>query len=79
MFLIALALIRLRQRDPHHPRPFRVPLYPVMPVVLALMCLGLFWSSVSYAGSGSLLGLLVLVLGLPLCRLRKRGAGNASA
>src|SRR5690554_2570248 len=26
MFLTALALIRLRQRYPHHPRPFRVPL-----------------------------------------------------
>ena len=71
MFLTALALIRLRQRDPHHPRPFRVPLYPVMPLILALMCLGLFWSSVAYAGTGSLLGLLVLLLGLPLCWLRR--------
>lgn len=72
MFLTGLALIRLRQRDPHHPRPFRVPLYPVLPLILALMCLGLFWSSVNYAGTGSLLGLLVLLLGLPLCWLRRR-------
>lgn len=72
MFLTALALIRLRQRDPHHHRPFRVPLYPVMPLILALVCLGLFWSSVVYAGTGSLLGLLVLLLGLPLCWLRRR-------
>lgn len=71
MFLTALALIRLRQRDPQHPRPFRVPLYPVMPLILALMCLGLFWSSVAYAGTGTLLGLLVLLLGLPLCWLRR--------
>lgn len=77
MFLTGLALIRLRQRDPHHPRPFRVPLYPVLPLVLALMCLGLFWSSVSYAGAGSLLGLVVLVLGLPLCWLRRRQRGRA--
>lgn len=75
MFLTGLALIRLRQRDPHHPRPFRVPLYPVMPLVLCMMCLGLFWSSVNYAGTGSLLGLLVLVLGLPLCWLRRRDTG----
>ena len=72
MFMTALALIRLRQRDPHHHRPFRVPLYPIMPLLLALMCLGLFWSSVVYAGAGSLLGLVVLVLGLPLCWLRRR-------
>lgn len=74
MFLTALALIRLRQRDPQHVRPFKVPLYPLMPLLLALMCLGLFWSSVAYAGAGSLLGLLVLVLGLPLCWLRRRGS-----
>lgn len=72
MFLTALALIRLRRLDPDHPRPFRVPLYPLMPLVLALMCLGLFWSSVNYAGAGSLLGLVVLLLGLPLCWLRRR-------
>lgn len=72
MMMIALALIRLRQRDPSHPRPFRVPLYPVMPLVLALVCLGLFWSSLLYAGAGSILGLVVLVLGLPLCWLRRR-------
>ncbi len=72
MLLTALALIRLRQRDPSHARPFRVPLYPLMPLVLAAMCLGLFWSSVVYAGAGSLLGLLVLAAGLPLCWLRRR-------
>ena len=72
MLLTGLALIRLRQKDPGHPRPFRVPLYPVMPLLLAAMCLGLFWSSVVYAGAGSLLGLLVLALGLPLCWLKRR-------
>lgn len=77
MFLTALALIRLRQRDPHHPRPFRAPLYPVLPLLLALMCLGLFWSSVVYAGAGSFLGLVVLVLGLPLCWLRRRRGQGA--
>ena len=79
MFLTALALIRLRQRDPRHERPFRVPLYPVMPLLLALVCLGLFWSSVVYAGAGSLLGLLVLVVGLPLCWLRRRSGASATS
>jgi len=72
MALTALALIRLRQRDPHHARPFRVPLYPVLPLLLALVCLGLFWSSVVYAGAGSVLGLVVLGLGLSLCWLRRQ-------
>lgn len=78
MALTALALIRLRRIDRDHPRPFRVPLYPVMPLLLAVVCLGLFWSSVAYAGAGTLLGLLVLVLGLPLCWLRRRSAMSSA-
>lgn len=73
MCLTALGLIRLRRKEPGHHRPFHVPLYPVLPLLLAMVCLGLCWSSVAYAGSGSLLGLLVLGLGLPLWWLRRRG------
>ena len=47
--------------------------------LLALGCLGLCWSSVVYAGAGSLLGLLVLVFGLPLCWLRRRSVAAGKA
>jgi APA family basic amino acid/polyamine antiporter len=39
--VVALGVLVLRVTDPDHPRPFRVPGYPVTPLVAALACLGL--------------------------------------
>src|SRR5262245_1079672 len=39
--LVSLGVIVLRRREPDRPRPFRVPGYPVTPIVSALACLGL--------------------------------------
>lgn len=72
MFLTACALMVLRWRDPQRRRPFRVPLYPLTPLVFAFTCLGLCWSSIQYAGAGTLLGLAVLAAGLPLVWLQRR-------
>jgi amino acid transporter len=62
--LTGAALFVLRRRDPGAPRPFRVPLYPLMPVVFLLACAFLLWSSIAYAGLGAVAGLVVLALGL---------------
>ena len=70
MLLTTLALIRLRRCDPDRPRPFQVPLYPVVPLLFAAVCAGLLWSSTRYAGPGAIVGLLVLAAGLPLLWLR---------
>jgi len=72
MFLSACAVMVLRHRDAGRARPFRVPLYPLTPILFAAICLALFWSSVQYAGAGSLLGLAVLSAGLPLVWLQRR-------
>ncbi|SAI67082.1 amino acid permease [Bordetella ansorpii] len=77
MMLVALALIKLRQREPSQPRPFKVPLYPLTPILLALTCAGLVWSSSVYAGVGSLLGLAVLALGVPALYFLRRGHAPA--
>jgi APA family basic amino acid/polyamine antiporter len=39
--LVSLGVIALRVREPNAPRPFKVPFYPVTPIVSALACLGL--------------------------------------
>jgi APA family basic amino acid/polyamine antiporter len=39
--LVSLGVIVLRKRDPERPRPFRVPGYPVTPILSALACFGL--------------------------------------
>jgi amino acid transporter len=62
--LSGFAVILLRIRRPDLPRPFRVPLYPVLPLVFVAGCLFVFWSSVEYVRLGAMAGVGVLVLGL---------------
>lgn len=61
--LTALSLIILRVREPHVPRPFRVPLYPLTPLVFAATSGYLLYSSLAYTGIGALVGVAVLALG----------------
>ncbi|SDE88846.1 APC family permease [Phytopseudomonas seleniipraecipitans] len=71
MCVTALSLLRLRRLQPDRMRPFSVPLYPLMPLLFAASCLGLFWASTLYAGAGALLGLVILGAGLPLLLLQR--------
>jgi len=66
-FLLSTAsLLVLRSRDPHRDRPFRVPFYPVTPLLFCVVCAYLLYSSLTYTGIGSLVGVLVIALGIPL-------------
>jgi amino acid transporter len=47
--LAAAALIVLRIRRPEVERPFRVPFYPVLPIVFCLSCLFMIYASLSWA------------------------------
>lgn len=49
--LVGIGLFILRARYPNVERPFRVPLYPVLPIAFILTCAYLFHSSVTYAQS----------------------------
>jgi amino acid transporter len=49
LFLVGVAVMWLRQNDPLAPRPFRVPLYPLLPLVFCAACGWLTYSSISYA------------------------------
>ncbi len=42
--IVCLTVIYLRRSHPHLPRGFRVPLYPVVPVLGILFCFGLIYS-----------------------------------
>ncbi len=57
------AVILLRRRHPELPRPFRVPLYPWLPLVFVASCLFVLWSSLAYVRLGALLGVAVLAIG----------------
>ena len=64
--LSTLALIVLRVREPDVPRPFRVPLYPLLPLLFAAVCGYMLWSSLAYVQTGALVGAGVLALGAVL-------------
>jgi len=62
--LTGVSLFVLRQREPHIPRPFRVPLYPVLPLLFCASCSYMLWSSLSYVYSQSLGGLNAAWIGV---------------
>ncbi|RKQ96932.1 amino acid/polyamine/organocation transporter (APC superfamily) [Kushneria sinocarnis] len=66
LMMVGIALIVLRRSEPAHPRPFRVPGYPLVPLLFCLVCAGLVYSSLQHAGSGGLLGIAIVALGCPL-------------
>jgi APA family basic amino acid/polyamine antiporter len=58
--MTGLALFILRFRDKATERPFRVPFYPITPMLFCLTSLYMLYSSATYAGS------LILIGGVPL-------------
>jgi amino acid transporter len=56
----------MRVKDPHVERPFKVPLYPLTPILFCLTCGFLTYSSVTYAISkGAVyISLLVMAVGV---------------
>ncbi|WP_309093094.1 amino acid permease [Phenylobacterium sp.] len=71
--LVGVALFRLRRIDPAADRPFKVPLYPLLPALFVATNAYLLYSSLAYTGRGALLGLAVLAVGgLLLIPLRTR-------
>jgi amino acid transporter len=49
--LSGISLFILRRRNPTLPRPFDVPLYPVLPALFVCTCAYLLYSSITYAQS----------------------------
>jgi APA family basic amino acid/polyamine antiporter len=69
--LTGLAFFELRRREPHIPRPFRVPLYPITPVIFCGTCTYLLYSSLAYTGVGAFVGVAVLVAGAILLAFQR--------
>ena len=65
LLLVGIALFVLRARDGGAERPFRVPLFPLTPIVFCASCAWLAYSSIAYAASRNAvhISLLVVVTG----------------
>ena len=75
--MVGLSVIVLRIREPNVNRPFRTPLYPVLPLLFCASCFYMLRASIAYTGIGALVGLAVLITGVPvfwLARSAHRGA-----
>lgn len=64
--LTGVSLFILRRKEPEMKRPFQVPLYPLIPIFFIVVCLYMLHSSLMYTGKGALVGVGVLLTGLPL-------------
>jgi basic amino acid/polyamine antiporter, APA family len=73
LLLVGLSLFALRIQETARPRPFRVPLYPLTPMIFCATCLYMLYSSLAYTGRGAIVGVVVLLAGVPLlCVARLR-------
>lgn len=68
--LTGISLFVLRVKEPTVERPFKVPLYPLLPILFCVMCAYMLWSSLSYVHSQQLggfnaawIGVAVLAMG----------------
>lgn len=69
LLLSGVSLLVLRVREPHVFRPFRVPFYPLTPILFCLICGYLLYSSLAYTGMGAITGVAVVLAGIPLLLL----------
>lgn len=66
LLLVGLSLFILRAKEPEVDRPFRVPFYPLTPLLFCGTCLYLLAASLIDTGVGALVGIAVLLAGIPL-------------
>jgi basic amino acid/polyamine antiporter, APA family len=76
IFLIAsgISVMILRHKMPNRERPFKVPLYPILPILFTLSSIAMLISSLNYVKAGASFGLGVLGVGLVVSLLTKRTA-----
>lgn len=83
LFLVGVSVYVFRSRGEVAKDGFKVPLYPVLPAIFCASCLWMCWSGINYAlflwsksgygiaGVGAILGILVMLAGIPLVLLTR--------
>jgi amino acid transporter len=83
LFMVGLSVLWLRQTDAQATRPFKVPLYPVLPLIFCTVCAWLTYSSINYAISQKAIHVSMWliasgVLALLILRAREKTLEQAS-
>jgi len=80
-FLVGLSLFVLRVREPNTERPYRVALYPLIPMIFCASCLFMIYAGVSWAlqnkSAEAWWSIGILGAGVVLCFMDPRPAGSA--
>ena len=78
-FMVGLSVSVLRIKEPDVKRRFRTPLYPLLPLLFCASCIYMLRASIAYTGIGALVGLAVLVTGIPVFWLARSSYRRASS
>jgi amino acid transporter len=70
--LSGVSLFLLRWRDRHLPRVYKVPFYPVFPLIFCGTCVYMLYSATDYAGKTALVPAVLVLSGLLICGLSPR-------
>jgi len=81
LLLVGVALFVLRARDGGAERPFRVPLFPLTPILFCAACAWLAYSSITYAASKNAVhvSLLLMAVGVVAMLFARRGVFGRTA
>ncbi len=71
LLLTTLSLFVLRTVEPEKVHSFCVPLYPLTPLLFCATCVYMLQASLTYTGIGALVGVVVLLTGVPLLLIVK--------
>lgn len=84
LMLVGASVFVLRRREPAVPRPYRVPGYPVTPLLFCLSSAFMVWSGLKYAVENrsweALWSIAILLVGVTMsfCQPRRRSPGQSS-
>ena len=76
--LTGISLFVLRRKEPHQERPFRTPLFPIVPLLFCTASAYLLYSSLNYAGKGTIAGIAVLAAGALMLPFVNRQSDRSS-
>ncbi len=72
ILLTTLTLFVFRYRKGISRPAYRVPLYPLPPLLFLIACIYMLYSSIAYTGAGALAGAAILVAGVPVYFIARR-------
>lgn len=78
LLLVGISCFVLRGREPVERRPFPTTLHLLKPAFFCLTCTYLLYSSLVYTGWGAIVGVVVLLLGIPLLMIGRKAQEEAA-